>query len=166
MRWNLAYQEVCVHLELDEHSDDLLCNDVLEFVSRFVQCPDRYLKIAGMCLSVRPKAEFFDAALMSDQEIAFAKQTCKALSLNQRFLCDNQFQLSSYEAGTMLLHAYMLGSGIPLWQRVRLAIDAGVVDELDSPEGPTETHQSALKRLWKLVDHFISGHLEEPAIAA
>jgi len=119
-----------------------------------------------MCISVRPKADFFDAALMSDQEIAFAKQTCKAMSLNQRFVCANQFQLSSYEAGTMLLHAYMLGSAAPLWQRVKLAVDARVIDELDVPEGPVEMHQSVLKRLWKLVDYFICTHSQEPAIAA
>ena len=166
LRWNLAYQDVCFRFCLDRHYDGLDRFDSFDFVSRFLQRPDHYLKIAGMCISVRPKADFFDAALMSASELAFAKQTCKAMSLNQRFVCSNQFQLSSYEAGVMLLHAYLLGSAPPLWQRVKLAIDAKVVDELDFPEGSIEIHQSILKRLWKLVDYFIATHSEGAALEA
>lgn len=168
LRFGLAYQEVCSQLEIDENIPEKQIDEwPLDFIYRFVAQPDRYLRTAGICLSTRPKAEFFDAALMRDKEISFAKKMCNAMSLNQRFVCANQFQLSSYEAGALLLNADIISVAKPLWKRVKLSIDAKVVDELDAPEGAMDLHQSVLKRLWKSVDQFIvDADSEETAIAA
>lgn len=166
LRLNLAYSCMCDALEIDKALPQYQTSLDTGFLYRLIQNPVRYIELAGVCLSTKPKFDFLDAALMSEEDLRFAVQTCNALSLNQRFACQSDSPPSPYESGLLLLHAYLLGVDPWLWQRVKLCTDAEVEQHLGSPDGSFDLHQSVLKRLWKTIDLFIKFPMEESPIAA